>query len=301
MLYLGHVIGANGVQGHQEKIREIIEWPNPKNVIELRSFLGLCTYYKKFVKGFLQLTVPLTDLTKKGAFVWIEEAQETFKKMKQVMTSCLVLALPDYTQPFVLECDASGIGIGAVLMQSGHPIAFESSKLRESEQHYSIYDKEMLAIMHALTKFRQYLVGNRFKVKTDHNSLKFLMEQKELSERQQKWISKIQAYDFEIEYVKGKNNVVADTLSRIPTLSLMEISTEWKALLLVEYSKNKFACEILDGQVFDDRYRVIDDIIYYKDRIYLVPESQLKDKILHAAHNSPLAGHPGYLKTYRQI
>jgi hypothetical protein len=101
--------------------------------------------------------------------------------------------------------------------------------------------------------------------------------------------------------VKGKNNVVVDSLSRIPTLSLMAISMEWKALLLVEYSKNKFACQILDGQVSDDRYRVINDIIYYKDPIYLVPEFQLKDKILHAMHNSPLAGHPRYLKTYRQI
>jgi hypothetical protein len=102
--------------------------------------------------------------------------------MKQVMSSCPVLALPDFTQPFVLECDASGICIGSVLMQKGHPIAFESRKLREYEQHYFIYDKDMLAIMHALTKFRQYLVGNRFKVKTDHNSLSFLMEENELSE-----------------------------------------------------------------------------------------------------------------------
>jgi hypothetical protein len=154
MLYLGHVIGANGVQVHQEKIRVIIEWPTPKNVTELKSFLGLCTYYRKFVKGFSQLTAPLTDLTKKGAFVWIEEAQDTFEKMKQVMSSCHVLALPDLTRPFVLECDASGIGIGVVLMQSDHPIAFKSRKLQEYEWHYSIYDKEMLAIMHALTKFR---------------------------------------------------------------------------------------------------------------------------------------------------
>jgi hypothetical protein len=108
-------------------------------------------------------------------------------------------------------------------------------------------------------------VGNRFKVKTDHNSLRFLMEKKELREQQQKWISKIQAYNFAIEYVKDKNNVVVDVLSRIPTLSVMEISMEWKALLLVEYSKNKFSCEIIDGHISDDRYRVIDDIIYYKD------------------------------------
>jgi hypothetical protein len=209
MLYLGHVIGVNGVQVHQEKIKEIIEWPTPRNVTELKIFLGLCTYYRKFVKGFSQLTAPLIDLTKKGAFVWIEKAQETFEKMKQVMSSCPVLALPDFTQPFVLECDASEIGRGVVLMQSDHPIAFESRKLREYERHYSIYDKEMLAIMHALTKFRQYLVGNKFKVKTDHNSLKFLVEQKDLSERQQKWINKIQDYDFEIEYV---TNIVQQIL-----------------------------------------------------------------------------------------
>jgi hypothetical protein len=121
MLYLGHVIGKNGVQVHQEKIRAIIEWPTPRNVTKLKSFLGLCTYYRKFVKGFSQLTAPLTNLTKKGAFIWIEEAQETFEKMKQVMSLCLVLELPDFTQPFVLECDTSGIGIGSVLMQNGHP------------------------------------------------------------------------------------------------------------------------------------------------------------------------------------
>ena len=130
------------------------------------------------------------------------------------MSSCPVLALPDFSQSFVLECDASGEGIGAVLMQNNHPIAFESRKLKDYECHYSIYDKEMLAILHALTKFRQYLVGARFKVKTDHNSLKYFLEQKELNERQHKCLSKIQAYDFEIEYLKGKSNVVADAFSR---------------------------------------------------------------------------------------
>ena len=136
------------------------------------------------------------------------------------------------------------------MMQNNHPIVFESRKLKDYERHYSIYDKEMLAILHALTKFRQYLVGGRFKVKTDHNSLKYFLEQKELNERQHKWVSKIQAYDFEIEYVKGKNNVVVDALSRRPaTLSLMSISSNWRPHLLVEYSKDKFACQLLDGQI----------------------------------------------------
>ena len=217
---------------------------------ELKSFLGLCTYYRRFVRGFSQLRAPLTDLTKKGAFSWSKGAQVVFEKLKEVMSSCPVLAMPDFTQPFVLECHASGKGIGAVLMQDHHPIAFESRKLKDYERLYSVYDKEMLAIMHALTKFRQYLAGNKFKVKTDHNNLWFFLEQRELNERQQKWVSKIQAYDFEIEYVKGKNNVVADALSRRPaTLSLLEISSDWKNHLLVEYSKDRFACEILDGQV----------------------------------------------------
>ena len=126
----------------------------------------------------------------------------------------------------------------------------------------------MLAILHALSKFRQYLVGSEFKIKTDHNSLKYFLEQKELNEWQHKWVRKVQAYDFEIEYVKGKNNVVTDALSRRPTsFSLSSISTDWRELLLVEYSKNKFSCELLDGKIQDDRYRIIDDIVYYKNRI----------------------------------
>jgi len=167
---------------------------------------------------------------------------------------------------------------------------------------YSIYDKKILTIMHALAKFQQYLVGNTFRVRTDHNSLRFFLEQKQLQERQQMWISKIQEYDFDIEYVKGKNNVVADALSRKPTtLSLMSLDTNWKARLLVEYSKDRFACEVLDGQVTNDRYRVVDEIIYYRDWIFMIKGSQLKKKILQASHDSPLAGHQGFTKTYRAI
>ena len=235
---------------HLEKNRAILDWPTPKNVTELSDFLGLCTYYRRYVNGFSQMIAPLTDLTKKGEFSWLEVAQQTFEKMKEVMSLCLVLALPYFSQSFVLECDALGEGIGAVLMHNNHPIAFEGRKLKDYERHYSIYDKEMLAILHALTKFRQYLVGVRFKVKTDHNSLKYFLEQKELNERQQKWVSKIQAYDFEIEYIKGKNNVVADALSRRPaTLFDMRISSYCRSHLLVEYSKDKFACKLLDGQI----------------------------------------------------
>jgi hypothetical protein len=123
---LGHIIRAKRVQVHQEKIKSIMEWPTPKTLIELRGFMGICTYYRKFVKGFSQLCSPLTGLTKKGAFKWNEEAQMTMDKMKKVMSTCPVLALPDFGPPLTLECDASGEGIGAILMQNRHPLANES-------------------------------------------------------------------------------------------------------------------------------------------------------------------------------
>jgi hypothetical protein len=221
VLYLGHIIGVKGVQVHQEKIQAILDWPTPKTLTELKGFLGICCYYRRFVKGFSQLCAPLTDLTRMGAFKWSPEAQLTFDKMKKVMCTCPVLALPDFAQPFTMECDASEEGIGAVLMQNRHPIVYESRKLRGPELLCTIYDKEMLAIMHALAKFRQYLVGAKFVVTTDHNSLKYFLDQKDLNERQQKWVSKIQAYDFDIEFVKGKNNVVAYALSRRPSVYAM--------------------------------------------------------------------------------
>jgi hypothetical protein len=126
---------------HQEKIRAILDWPTPRNVTELRSFFGLCNYYRRFIWGFSQLGAPLADLTKHGAFIWTEESQKSFDHMKEVMGTCLVLALPYFTLSFILECDASGKGIGEVLMQGGHLIVFESRNLSHPERLYSIYDK----------------------------------------------------------------------------------------------------------------------------------------------------------------
>ncbi|KAH9290754.1 hypothetical protein KI387_034871, partial [Taxus chinensis] len=258
---------------------------------------------RRFVRDYSQFVAPLTNLTRKGAFRWTDEAHVIFDRFKVTISTYPVLTLPDFSWPFILECDDSGSGIGAVLMQDHHLIAYVSRKLRDNKRLYSTYYKEMLAIMHALAKFRQYLVGGKFVVRTDHNNLKYILEQKELNERQQKWVTRIQAYDYNIEYVKGKKNVVADALSRKPHLvavgSLSEISTDRKFQLLVEYSKNTSACDIMDGKIQDEQYKVISDLILYKGRIYLVLESKLKKKILHAFHDAPLARHLGYFKTYR--
>ncbi|KAH9288389.1 hypothetical protein KI387_032506, partial [Taxus chinensis] len=171
---------------------------------------------RRFVKGFSQLAGPLIDLIRKGAFSWSKTTQIAFDKLKKVMNSCPVLAVLGFSIPFVLEHDALDEGIGVVLVRNKHRIAYESRKVKEHEWNISIYDKEMLAIMLLLLKFREYLVCERFVVKTDHNSLRFFFHQMDLNDRQQKWVSLLQADDFDIENVKGKNNVVADALSRKP-------------------------------------------------------------------------------------
>ena len=173
------------------------------------------------------------------------------------MSSCPILALPDFSKPFVLKCDASLEGIGAVLKQGYLPIYLEIRKLQPHENIYSIYDKEMLSIMHALIKFSQYLVGNKFMVKNDHNNLRYFLTQKDLNERKQKWVSKIQEFDFDIEYLNVKNNMVVDSLSRRPFISLMDVAKKWKSILEVEYAKDKFSCKLFDGNKHDDRYNIL--------------------------------------------
>lgn len=171
LLYLGHIISAEGVCMDIKNICAIIQWPTLENLTQLREFLGLCHFYCRFVNGYSHHAAPLTNLMKKGAFIWTPEAHECFDKFKQLMTSCQVLDLLDFNKPFEIQCDTFGEGIGEVLTQDKNPITFNSRKLRGPEHSFSVYDKEMLAIMQALAKFRQYLIGSKFCIKTGHNSL----------------------------------------------------------------------------------------------------------------------------------
>lgn len=148
ILYLGYTINEDGVSVDEEKIKPIKEWSIPKTLTQLRVFVGLCSYYRRFVKVFSRIAAPLIDLTKKGAFMWNDKAQQEFEQRN--MSSCPVLAILDFTLPFELQCVSFVEGIRAVLMQRKHPLAFANRKLTKVERHYSVYDKEMLAIMHAL-------------------------------------------------------------------------------------------------------------------------------------------------------
>ena len=219
------------------KIEAMQNWPTPRNIKLLHCFLGLTGYYCKFVKNYGDISAPLTSLLEKDVFQWLDRASAAFDKLKAAMTTTPVLTLPDFNRPFIIEADASGVGIGAILMQDGRPLTYKA--LSPSYQNMSTYDKEMLAIVRAATRWRPYLIGRRFQIKTDHKSLKYFLERKISSPEQQKRVIKLLGFDYEITYKKGKENVLADALSQLPEQAevlaislltsdfLVDIKMEW--------------------------------------------------------------------------
>ena len=165
-------MSKDGVVVDLEKVHAVLNWPLPRDAKEVRVFLGLTGYYRRFVKGYGLISKPLTDLTKKNGFLWNEEAQSAFEKLKLALTTVPVLQLPNFLEPFTVECDASSAGVGAILLQSEHPIAFFSKGFSFSNRLKSTYDRELLALVLALQKWRHYLMDSQFFVKTDHFSLK---------------------------------------------------------------------------------------------------------------------------------
>jgi hypothetical protein len=174
--YLGHIVSNEGVKMDPNKIKATREWPIlAKTLKKLRGFLGFTGYYCKFVKNYGKIGAPLTTLLKKEEFSWTEEATKYFEKLKEDMCTTTILDTPDFTKTFIVECDALGHGIGVVLMQEGRPISFESIQLKGKNLLKPIYEKEMLAILHAVHKWCSYLIERHFKVKVDHDNLKYFL------------------------------------------------------------------------------------------------------------------------------
>ncbi|XP_071681683.1 uncharacterized protein [Lolium perenne] len=215
--FLGHVISAGGVSVDPSKIQSIMEKKAPTNQTEVRAFLGLAGYYRKFVEGFSSIARPLTQLLKKDKkFEWTDKCEASFQELKKRLVTAPVLTMPDITKNFDVYCDASKLGLGSVLMQEGKVIAYLSRQLRPHEMNYPTHDLELAAVVHALKIWRHYLVGNRCEIYTDHKSLKYIFTQRELNMRQNRWMELIKDYDLGIHYHPGKANVVADALSREP-------------------------------------------------------------------------------------
>ena len=212
--YLGHVISAKGVATDKHKIQAILEWPVPTNLKSLRGILGSTGYYRKYIAHCGVLAQPLTHLLKKGVlFQWGPAYQTAFEQLKQAMSSAPVLALPDFKFPFAVETDASNTGIGAVLLQAGHPVAYLSKALSSRNQTLSAYEKECLAILFAVEKWWPYLQHREFEIHTDHKSLLHLTEQRLHTPLQHKAFVKLMGLQFKLVYKKGINNAVADGLS----------------------------------------------------------------------------------------
>ncbi|GJY02445.1 putative reverse transcriptase domain-containing protein [Tanacetum coccineum] len=213
--FLGHVIDSQGIHVDPAKIESIKDWASPKTPTEIRQFLGLAGYYRRFIEGFLKIAKSMTKLTQKGVkFDWGDKAEAAFQLIKQKLCSAPILALPEGSEDFIVYCDASIKGLGAVLMQREKVIAYASRQLKIHEKNYTTHDLELGAVVFALKIWRHYLYGTKCTVFTDHKSLQHILDQKELNMRQRRWLELLSDYDCEIRYHPGKANVVADALSR---------------------------------------------------------------------------------------
>jgi hypothetical protein len=183
--FLGHIISNGGIAVDPAKVKEIMEWRVPTTVTEIRSFLGLAGYYRRFIEGFSKIAKPMTSLQEKGKeFKWDDKCQGSFDQLKERLMSPPVLVMPDLQKGFDIYCDACGQGLGCVLMQEGHVIAYASRQLRKHELNYPTHDLELAAVVHALKIWRDYIMGTKCQVYTDHKSLKYIFTQKDLNLRQ---------------------------------------------------------------------------------------------------------------------
>ncbi|KAL2243492.1 UNVERIFIED_CONTAM: Transposon Tf2-12 polyprotein [Sesamum indicum] len=239
VVFLGHVVSGDGVMPDPSKVKAIMECRVPKNATEVRSFLGLAGYYKRFVEGFSIIAGPLTKLLRKGVeFQWTEQCQQSFDELKKRLTSNPILVLPSGSGGYIVYTDASKRGLECVLMQNGNVIAYASHQLRNHELNYPTHDLELAAVVHALKIWRHYLYGEKFQILTGHKRLKYILKQKELNLRQRRWIELLKDYDCTIDFHPGKANVVADALSRKSSSTLANLGSHNQTLLLEMRSMN---------------------------------------------------------------
>lgn len=308
--YLGHFISAEGVSTDPAKIKAITEWPKPKNLKALRGFLGLAGYYRRFVQSFGAISRPLSALTKKDSFLWNEEAQTAFESLKESMVTTPTLALPRFDKVFVVETDASGQGIGAVLMQEGHPVAYISRQLKGKQLHLSIYEKELLAVVFAVQKWRHYLLTNHFIIKTDQRSLKYLLEQRLNTPIQQQWLPKLLEFDYEIQYRQGKENVAADALSRVEGSEVLHMAMTVLDCDLLQRIKDAYQQDPVAKKIIEElekskkvkkHYVWSMGILRRKQRIVVPADGEIRKMILEWLHSSSQGGHSGREVTIQRI
>uniref|UniRef100_A0A2N9GGF1 RNA-directed DNA polymerase n=1 Tax=Fagus sylvatica TaxID=28930 RepID=A0A2N9GGF1_FAGSY len=224
VIFLGFIVSSEGVSPDPQKVQSVVDWPQPKNIHDVRSFHGLASFYRRFIRGFSTIMSPITDCMKQGEFKWTNAATKAFTEIKKKLTEAPIMRLPDFTKPFEVECDASGLGIGGVLSQERHPVAYFSEKLNDAKLKYSTYDKEFYAIVRSLWHWEHYLLPHEFVIYSDHDALRYLQSQKHLNFRHGQWVEFLQRYSFVVKHRAGIENKAADALSRrLSLLSIMSV------------------------------------------------------------------------------
>ena len=270
--FLGHIVSADGVEADPAKIEKVQNWPQPQNLHEVRAFIGLCAYYRRFVRGFGDVCKPLYHLTEKGVpFHWGGEQEKAFVTMKERLTTAPILAFPNETDKFILDTDASAFGIGGVLsqVQNGEErvIAYGSRVLNKAERNYCVTRRELLAIVDFVKLFHHYLVGAQFLLRTDHAALYWLFGMKNLEGQPARWVERLGCYDMVIQHRPGKVHMNADALSRCPercTQPQMETGPTGTELDLQDFQVIRYFTETdrfdeievhsLDGDWSDDQW-----------------------------------------------
>ncbi|KAI3686867.1 hypothetical protein L1987_80556 [Smallanthus sonchifolius] len=276
--FLGHIVNDKGIHVDPAKIEAVKNWSTPKTPTEIRSFLGLAGYYRRFISNFSKIAVPLTALTHKGKpYEWGPKQEKAFQTLKHKLCNAPILTLPSGNDDFVVYCDASNQGLGCVLMQRGQVITYASRQLKIHEKNYTTHDLELGAVIFALKNWRHYLYGTKCVVFTDHKSLQHIFNQKELNMRQRRWVELLNDYDCEIRYHPGKANVVADALSRKERSMLHSvcIHNDIQARILQAQHTS-----VTEGNMYQEMACGVEllletkanGLLYYLDRIW-VPDS----------------------------
>lgn len=324
--YLGYVVDRDGLHVDPEKVSAIIDIPSPSTVKQVRQFLGIASWFRRFIPNFSTIAAPLTTLLrKKHTFVWSLDQEGAFRTIKEKLVSAPVLCCPDFSRPFVIQTDASDYGIGAVLTQEypdgEHVISYISRSLNRAERNYSTTQKECLAVIWAVEKFRGYVEGYRFTVITDHHSLVWLQNLQNPTGKLCRWALRLQAFDFEIVHRKGSSHVVPDALSRavtkLDTLSEVvnpsdegvvsvsaAVTDRWYNHMLAEVEKNpvRYSQWRVDGhqlyKLTHQRDNTCNDPLFAWKRV--IPK-EYRVEVLERNHDTPLGGHLGVFKTYKRI